>query len=419
MGIVTSCSKKPIHLLGGMMKIDSTTLSMDAFSSHTEMATEGTRFGGLTNWQTYIEASSVQSRIAVDTSRAALSEVSSGGKNPGETLPKGDVENKGEAPGCMARGAVHEETQHSVSRSFQNSDEERPPLPAGDFVHVCRRNSTAQLEFSSSGSVQTADGRSLTFSMGVSARQQVVHTGYRHSLLLDPLTLSCSEELPSLSDEVFSFDLDGDGRKELIPTLSSGSGFLALDINGDGKINSGQELFGPQSGHGYGELQQYDADGNMWIDENDPIFSELKIWFGAGSENAKLVSLKEAGVGALSLAASNTEFDMKNSNGEVLGRISRTGLFLMENGEARSMTELKLNRVVAKEQLPDNGEMKKDDEDPLLLALRNALLRLEGLLEQRQRRVFVDSRQHIEVEAGSLRTKFWSWQAEETVVMAS
>lgn len=83
------------------------------------------------------------------------------------------------------------------------------------------------------------------------------------------------------------------------------------------------------------------------------------------------------------------------------------------------MTELKLNRVVAKEQLPDNGEMKKDDEDPLLLALRNALLRLEGLLEQRQRRVFVDSRQHIEVEAGSLRTKFWSWQAEETVVMAS
>ena len=51
-----------------------------------------------------------------------------------------------------------------------------------------------------------------------------------------------------------------------------------MDRNGDGKINDGSELFGTKSGDGFKDLASYDADGNGWIDENDAIFSQLKIW---------------------------------------------------------------------------------------------------------------------------------------------
>ena len=57
--------------------------------------------------------------------------------------------------------------------------------------------------------------------------------------------------------------------------------FLALDLNGDGRINNGSELFGALSGNGFADLAQYDSDANGWIDENDEIFQRLKVWSGA------------------------------------------------------------------------------------------------------------------------------------------
>ena len=74
------------------------------------------------------------------------------------------------------------------------------------------------------------------------------------------------------------FDIDADGEEESISYLQGGSGYLALDKNGDGVINDGSELFGTKSGDGFADLAEYDADGNGWIDENDPIFDKLLIW---------------------------------------------------------------------------------------------------------------------------------------------
>lgn len=53
---------------------------------------------------------------------------------------------------------------------------------------------------------------------------------------------------------------------------------MALDVNYDGIINDGRELFGPRTGNGFLELAEFDIDGNNWIDENDPIFEKLRIW---------------------------------------------------------------------------------------------------------------------------------------------
>lgn len=66
-----------------------------------------------------------------------------------------------------------------------------------------------------------------------------------------------------LTEAKYNFDLDSDGREDLISFVRPGSGFLALDLNGDGRVNDGRELFGPATGDGFAELARYDQDGNQ------------------------------------------------------------------------------------------------------------------------------------------------------------
>lgn len=47
-----------------------------------------------------------------------------------------------------------------------------------------------------------------------------------------------------MTSQRFKFDLNADGQNEDINFATNGSGYLALDRNGDGRINNGSELFG-------------------------------------------------------------------------------------------------------------------------------------------------------------------------------
>lgn len=68
-----------------------------------------------------------------------------------------------------------------------------------------------------------------------------------------------------MTDQKFYFDLDADGTADRISMLKSGSGFLALDKNGNGKIDDGSELFGTQSGDGFADLEEYDIDKTVGL----------------------------------------------------------------------------------------------------------------------------------------------------------
>jgi len=151
-------------------------------------------------------------------------------------------------------------------------------------------------------------------------------------ILLDPLVLSLDDGFDVLADTEFSFDLDCDGCVENIAGLRKGSGFLGIDLNGDNRFNDGGELFGPRTGFAFNELRACDKDGNDWLDENDPIFAKLGLWTGAGGDDEQLISLQEAGVGALALSSTENQFSLKNTQRQVVGRIDRSGVFLMEDG---------------------------------------------------------------------------------------
>ena len=191
--------------------------------------------------------------------------------------------------------------------------------------------------FSAKGHAMTEDGRSIDFGVEFCmSRSYMEYTDIQipilQNLLADPLVINVGADVTRISDQTFFFDLDADGEEEEVSMLGQGSGFLALDKNGDGIINDGNELFGAKSGDGFTDLREFDEDGNGWIDENDAVFSKLKVWCKGENGEDILMDLKQADVGAIYLGEQGTEFTTKTADGNRNGVIRSTGVFLKESG---------------------------------------------------------------------------------------
>lgn len=196
-------------------------------------------------------------------------------------------------------------------------------------------NESESTTFASKGIVQTADGRNIDFNVEVSMSRafmsRIDTLEVQDYIKTDPLVINLDTNIGSVSDQKFFFDLDSDGEEENISFAGNGSGFLALDKNGDGKINDGSELFGTSSGDGFRDLAAYDEDGNGWIDENDSVFSKLKVWTKDENGNDYLIDLKKADVGAIYLSNADTQFSLKDDDNHLNGEIKKTGIYLKES----------------------------------------------------------------------------------------
>ena len=203
--------------------------------------------------------------------------------------------------------------------------------------------------FQSQGFAVTEDGRAIHFDVAFSMSREFTanyeSVKSENVIMTDPLIINLDNDAASLSGAKFAFDLDGDGQTESVSFAGQGSGFLALDANGNGVIDDGNELFGTQSGDGFADLAAYDEDGNGWIDENDAVYEKLRVWTKGADGADNLMSLKEANVGAIYLDSARTQFSLNDAaTNETNGVIRRTGVYLKETGEAGTIQHVDLRR---------------------------------------------------------------------------
>jgi hypothetical protein len=231
------------------------------------------------------------------------------------------------------------------------STQDAPPPSAGfgiEYDYHAVREESEQTSFSAQGTVRTADGKEIQFQLDLSMARQYreqVDVSFRagDAQKKDPLVINFDGNAAQLTDQRFRFDINADGMTEQLATLAPGSGYLALDKNGNGRIDSGAELFGPATGSGFGELAALDADKNNWIDENDPAYAQLRVWTPDSQGHASLETLKARQVGALYLGNISTPFALRGANNSDLGAVAATGVYLTESGKAGTVQEIDLS----------------------------------------------------------------------------
>lgn len=138
-------------------------------------------------------------------------------------------------------------------------------------------------------------------------RQQQSEAPTRRS---DPLALDLDGNGLQTSgvDSGVRFDIDADGHIDQTSFITGGDAFLAIDANGNGRIDDGRELFGDQNGdaNGYLALARYDDNGDALIDRNDTVFQQLRLFTMNSDGSQQLRSLEEGGIASISVNYSNS-----------------------------------------------------------------------------------------------------------------
>lgn len=252
------------------------------------------------------------------------------------------------AEGTENQSSQNQSTQDAASTTLLFGSGVK--LSSAQMTRAYYHEETENTKFQTQGTVRCADGREINFNLNLEMsrsfqeyyEETVQPLQAQRSKLCDPLVINLDGNIAELSDQTFLFDLDGDGELDEINRLSGKSGFLALDKNGDGIINDGNELFGTKSGNGFEDLAAYDTDHNGFIDEGDEIWDKLKIWVTDENGNQQLYSLAEKGVGAICLQNASTDFALTGANNQTNGMIRRTGIFLYESGMAGTVQHVDL-----------------------------------------------------------------------------
>jgi Ca2+-binding RTX toxin-like protein len=177
----------------------------------------------------------------------------------------------------------------------------------------------------------------------------------------DPIVLDLDGsgiDLLSYSDGVgagLRFDIDHDGSGELVAWVGPHDGMLALDLNGNGRIDNTGELVSEflgavqgSNGHaaqrtfgdGLAAMRYLDGNQDAKLDHLDPQWANLRVWVDANSNGitdiGELKTLQELGITSLDTTAASTVVSTNQA-----GRVVATGSFTV-NGQVRTLADVQL-----------------------------------------------------------------------------
>ncbi|ECW1082974.1 hypothetical protein F3U23_21010 [Salmonella enterica] len=163
------------------------------------------------------------------------------------------------------------------------------------------------------------------------------------------------------------FDHDGNLFAENTGWVSPEDGLLVLDKNHDGKIGSGNELFGSntilnngqKAQNGYEALREYDENHDGMIDKNDSIWSQLKVWqdknSNASVDDGELLSMEQLKITGVKLNYQN----INNTDSEGNAHLQQ-GDVIYEDGHIGTAEDIGLDTDKGKTQYVGDSTVSED-----------------------------------------------------------
>ncbi|HFC6745187.1 TPA: iron-regulated protein FrpC, partial [Neisseria meningitidis] len=169
----------------------------------------------------------------------------------------------------------------------------------------------------------------------------------------DPLALDLDGDgIETVATKGFAgslFDHTNNGIRTATGWVSADDGLLVRDLNGNGIIDNGAELFGDNTKladgsfakHGYAALAELDSNGDNIINAADAAFQTLRVWQDLNqdgiSQANELRTLEELGIQSLDLAYKDVNKNLGNGN-----TLAQQGSYTKTDGTTAKMGDLLL-----------------------------------------------------------------------------
>jgi len=310
------------------MKIDSYEVNLHSSSSLTQMYEKSVSATSFTKTQNLDEKELLEADVKIDPKKLVFNNESD--LSIEDTIKKRIIEQ-------LLSGLL---SGNQEIKLYPNDSANRMEIPTNPYTQQNKEWGFAYeskeeyyekttMDFSAEATIKTSNGEfkinlNLSYSNEFYARHETSISAYGKGE--NPFNIDMKNingNLDNINKDMgFEFDVNKDKSNSDVSLLQNNVSFLALDKNGNNDIDDGSELFGAETGDGFKELGAYDEDGNNWIDENDSIFNDLRVWEKNSNGESSLITLGEAGIGAIYLANVGSIGDNQSS------------IFLKENGEA-------------------------------------------------------------------------------------
>ena len=222
---------------------------------------------------------------------------------------------------------------------------------AATDAYVVVFNSTtnrAEVWFDNDWSTAGAERSLIAVLNGVTAGQVSMLTAANfvvYNNAIDPIILDLDDNGIAFGATA-TFDINADGVGDRVTWNSSSDGILAVDLDGNGTIDSGREIFTPQFAggnfaSGAAALASLDGNGDGVIDAKDAAFADLLVWRDANangvSDAGELATLADHGIAAISTTTAAADEMIDDQS--IVGR----GDFTRTDGTAGKYVEVQLD----------------------------------------------------------------------------